>query len=296
VRHWIDESRKMGLEIEAQDLVVRCYALWSRRTFELHGKPYEAKSPLSADATLEKPELPDQTEWVLALGKASQCLGITFAARFLSPENLGRFRGLVTDKIEKSAGSCADAPVLLTRRNAGLGLGAETDRLTTARSADQLCVALRGKAGVEQVRALAGYEPKTGGTAVGQHVARASVLGDLLRDDILFGVFDQLRARSNEVAGAAELVEQACAALRQDEVNVALGDRLRDLARQAQRLLHPETKPPAQQVLMQARAQARGAAAIRGKMTEIMAEVERTLSEADGDVELVANVQLTKRP
>lgn len=296
VRHWIDESRKMGLEIEAQDLVVRCYALWSRRTFELHGKPYDAKSPLSADATLEKPELPDQTDWVLALGKASQCLGITFAARFLSPENLGRFRALVSDKIEKSAGACTDAPVLLTRRNVGLGLGAETDRLTTARSTDQLCVALRGKSGVEQVRALAAYEPKTGGTAVGQHVARASVLGELLRDDILFGVFDQLRARSNEVTGAAELVEQACAALRQDEVNVALGDRLRDLARQAQRLLHPETKDPQQQVLMQARAQARGPAAIRGKMTEIMAEVERTLSEADGDVELVANVQLTKRP
>lgn len=295
VRHWIDEGQKMGLQIEAQDLVVRCYALWSRRTFELHGKPYEPKSPLPADATLEKPELPEQAEWAKALSRANQCLTVTFASRFLSPENLSRFRALVSDRVEKVAPGCADLPALLSARNHALGLGTDTERLSTARSADQLCVALRGKSGVEQVRALAAYEPKTGGTAVGQQVGQAEPLAKVLRDDILFGVFAQLRARSAEVAGAAEVVEQVCSALRQDEVNVALGERLRDLARQAQRLLHPEAPPTPAPKVFEKQARAQGKAAIVATMAELMHELEQALKDAEDDVELTAHVRLTKR-
>ncbi|HWA24379.1 MAG TPA: hypothetical protein VG734_01800 [Lacunisphaera sp.] len=296
VRHWIDEGHKMGLQVEAQDLVVRCYALWSRRTFELHGKPYEAKSPLHGDATLEKPELPELTEWAQALGKASQALGVTFANRFLSPENLSRFRALLNQSVEKAAAHCAELPGLLSARNAGLGVGPETERLKTARSADEVCVAVRGKSGVEQVRALAEYEPQTGGAAVGQHVGHAKELAELLRDDILFGVFAQLRAQSGALPGAAELVELAASALRQDEVNVALGERLRDLARQAQRLLHPETRAPEQRVLLRKQSSARGKQAIQRELAELVSEVERALEEADDAVEFSASVQLTKRP
>jgi hypothetical protein len=293
VRHWLDEGRKMGLEIEAQDLVVRCYALWSRRTFELHGKPYEAKSPLHADATLEKPELPEQAEWVQALAKASQCLGITFAGRFLSPENLGKLRALLLERVEKKAAACAEAPGLLLRRNAELGLGNETDRLMTARSADQLCLALRGKSGIEQVRALAGYEPKTGGTAVGQHLARAEALSELLGDDILFGVFSQLRGRTHELPGAAELMEQACSVMRQDEVIVALAERLRDLAKQAQGLLRPPER--SEHVVLQQRLHAQGAADIRAKLNALLADVEKTLDRDGPELGLVASVTVTKR-
>ena len=296
VRHWIDEGRKMGLEVEAQDLVVRCYALWARRTLELHGKPYEGKSPLHADAALEKPELPDQAEWTLALAKASQCLGITFAGRFLSPENVSRFRALLAEKVEKVAGWCSALPAVLARRNGGMTLGADTDRAITARSADQLCVALRGKSGIEQVRALAAYDPKTGAVAVGRHVAESERLSELLRDDILFGVFDQLIARSVDLAGAEEVVEQARAALRQDEVNVALAERLRDLARQAQRLLQPEPKIIDHKVLLQQRLQVRGTAEIRSKLTELVSQVESVLEGSDGSLEMVASVVLTKRP
>lgn len=295
VRHWLDEGRKMGLEIEAQDLVVRCYALWSRRTFELHGKPYEPKSPLHPEATLEKPELPEQSEWTQALAKASQCLGVTFAGRFLSPDNLGRFRALVSDKVDKAAGGCAELPPLLVRRNARLKLDADTDRLQTARSADQLCVSLRGRSGVEQVRALAHYEPKSGGAAVGQQVGRVDGLVDLLRDDILFGVFDQLTARRGEAPGAEELLEQVVAALRQDEVIVGLGERLRDLARQAQRLLHVEEKGPRHEIVLQQRLQALGSAAIRSKLHQLVADVEKALGSGDQELELTVNVVVTKR-
>ncbi len=296
VRHWIDESGKMGLQVEAQDLVVRCYALWARRTLELHGKPWEGKPPLPADAVLEKPELPDQTEWTLALGKASQCLGITFAGRFLSPENVSRFRALLAAKVEKNAEWCAGLPPLLLQRSVRLGLGEDTERIMTARSADQLCALLRGKSGIDQVQALAAYEPKTGPVAVGRHVNEAERLSPLLRDDIVFGVFDQLMARSTELVGAEELVEQARAALRQDEVNVALGERLRDLARQAQKLLQPQTKPGSYEVVLQKRVHAAGAAEIRRKLGELLNEVEKAAAGGDDSLDLVATVVLTKRP
>jgi len=296
VRHWLDEGHKMGLQIDAQDLVVRCYALWARRTFELHGKLYEPKSPLHADAVLEKPDLPDQAEWTQALGKAGQCFGVTFSNRFLSPDNLGRFRNQLIEKVEGVAAACADLPALLARRSADLGLPGETDRLGTARSADQLCVALRGKSGIEQVRVLAAYEPKTSGAAVGRHVGEVRKLGDLLRDDVLFGVFGQLRARRSELPGAEELLEQAHAALRQDEINVALAERIRDLAVQAQRLLHPEAGRPERPVVLERRVQAKGATDIRQKLGALVQEVEAELEKSGGDLELVASALLTKRP
>ena len=62
----------MGLELEAQDLVVRCYALWSRRTLELHGKPYEGKSPLHALARyLLRPKNPTK-RYPIAAGCVTQ--------------------------------------------------------------------------------------------------------------------------------------------------------------------------------------------------------------------------------
>jgi hypothetical protein len=264
----------MGLQIEAQDLVVRCYALWSRRTLELHGKPYDAKSPLHADALLEKPELPDQAEWTQALGKAGLCLGVTFANRFLSPENLGRFRAQVSEKVEDRAAACADLPQLLSRRSADVGLAAETDRLSTARQADQLCEGLRGTSGVEQVKLLPAIEPNSR-AANGRHVADARKLVELLRDVVLFGVFDQLRSRRSELAGAEELLEHVPSALRQDEINVSLAERVRDLARQAQRLLHPDGR--GKEVVFQRRVQAQGSAKGRAPLNELTALIDTEL-------------------
>jgi hypothetical protein len=295
VRHWIDEGHKMGLQIEAQDLVVRCYALWARRTLELHGKPYEAKSPLHADAILEKPELPDQAEWAMALAKASQCVGVTFAGRFLSPDNLGRFRAELSKRVESVAPACADLPGLLQRRSAEVGLGGDTPRIGTARSADQLCVALRGKSGVEQVRALVAYEPQTNGPSVGVHVGQAAALVTLLRDEFLFGVFEQLAARKDELAGAAELLEHVQAALRQDESHVALGERIKDLGRQAQRLLHPETRAPNQHVVFQKRVEAHGPEAARGRLRQLVDEIETELERGGEAVDLVVTATVTKR-
>jgi hypothetical protein len=60
VRRWHDENDKMGLEDEAEDLVVRCYARHAARTFMYFGKPYQpvAGTAMPEDVVLEKPELP----------------------------------------------------------------------------------------------------------------------------------------------------------------------------------------------------------------------------------------------
>ena len=90
-------------------------------------------------------------------------------------------------------------PTLLTARNRELGLADATERLTTARSADALCVALRGKSGVEQVKALAAFEPKSSGHAVMPHVGAAKAVASLLENDIVFGVFAMLQGRAADL-------------------------------------------------------------------------------------------------
>jgi hypothetical protein len=77
---------------------------------------------------------------------------------------------------------------------------------------------------------------------------------------------------------------------------VALGERLRDLARQAQKLLQPQTKPTADQVVLQKRVHAAGAAEIRSKLGELLNEVEKAAAGSDDALELVATAVLTKRP
>jgi hypothetical protein len=231
----------------------------------------------------------------MALAKASQCVGVTFAGRFLSPDNLGRFRAELSKRVESVAPACADLPGLLQRRSAEVGLGGDTPRIGTARSADQLCVALRGKSGVEQVRALVAYEPQTNGPSVGVHVGQAAALVTLLRDEFLFGVFEQLAARKDELAGAAELLEHVQAALRQDESHVALGERIKDLGRQAQRLLHPETRAPNQHVVFQKRVEAHGPEAARGRLRQLVDEIETELERGGEAVDLVVTATVTKR-
>ncbi|HEX9619109.1 MAG TPA: hypothetical protein VF989_03175, partial [Polyangiaceae bacterium] len=299
LRGFIDEGRKMGLQTNALDLVVRCYAVWARRTLELDGKPLEPaklKGDLPDRAVLEKPELPTQQEWNDAFAKAGQCFGLTFAGKHLSPDNLGRFRASLEEKLQGVAGSCAEATGLLERRAAELHLEADSDRVTTSQSAEQAVMAVRGKSGVEQVRALAGFEPKTSGTAVGRHVGRAAELVAVLKDDLVFGSFLQLARRMDEVPGAHEVLDEVGAAFRQDELHVQLAPRLRELARRAQTLLTgPAPEPSTGRVLASVRAQAAGKDEVRRRLAGMVSELEAALDRAEGDVELSGTLTLKER-
>jgi hypothetical protein len=240
VRHWIDPNQLMGLQEPTQDLVVWCYAQWAKRTFDQNGKPFEpvAGRPLPAHATLEKPDLPEPIEWAQAVDKARTCLRITFAGRFLSPQNLMRLHAVLSERLAHFRGPAAALPAQLERRGALFGLGPGTDRARTARSADALCTLLSGKSPVDQVRALAAFEPETSASALGRHLDTAASVKALLDDGLVFGTFEQLHAAAT-TSEAAELTEAARSVLEQDEIHVSLEGRLRSLALRGQEVLRP---------------------------------------------------------
>jgi hypothetical protein len=239
VRRWIDEHDKLGLEDEALDLVVRCYARHEARTFTYFGKPYqpEAGRTIPDEVILEKPDLPTQVAWAGALDAAGHTLGITLAGKALHADNLKRFEAEVRGRLDKLARPAAELPGRLLAWAELLGVDEQADRLVTARSGDELVAALVGQGAVAQVDALAGFAPKTSARAVGKNLAAAPEVVRLLGDALIKGVFEQLTARTAELSGAAELLENAAQALRQDELNVVLVERLRSLAEAGQRLL-----------------------------------------------------------
>src|SRR5690606_19524264 len=98
--------------------------------------------------------------------------GITFAGKHLSPDNLGRFRSALDEKINALGSACTEVDGLLQRRASALGVAADADRLRTSKSAEAAVLAVRGQTGVGRVRGLAGFSPQTSGSAVGRHTLR----------------------------------------------------------------------------------------------------------------------------
>jgi hypothetical protein len=205
------------------------------------GKPYQpiAGTELPDEVVLEKPDLPDAVAWSKALDTAGHTLGVTMAGKALHADNLKRFEALLRTALEASARPAAELPGRLTAWAALVGVDPTADRLVTARSTDELIAELVGQNAVAQVNTLAGFVARTSPRAVGKSRHGAPGVVSLLGDAIVKGVFEQLAARKHELVGAEELLENAAQAVRQDELHVALAERLRGLAEAGQRLLAP---------------------------------------------------------
>jgi hypothetical protein len=300
LRAWMDENRKMGLKLEAEDLVVRCYARSAARTLVRLGKPFGLTpgQPLPDDVELEKPELPSHADWAAALNMAGHTFGITLAGKALHADNLKRFEALLQKALEPAVGPCTALPPLLHKRGVELGVPDQADRSVTARSADALCAGLADKAVVQQVTLLAHFEPHTSSKAVGESIVHAPAVARVLGEELVFGVFGLLRAKHETLAGAAELLEQAAQALRQDELNLALAPRLRALAEEGQRLLQPKdvavVAATGKALLVHTTLTGKGGEAVRERLKKALAEVESALAEAD-ELELSGELVLRGR-
>lgn len=303
IRSWIDTGGMMGLQWQAEDLVVRCYAAWAKRSLEQNGKPFEgpANRQLPGYVMLEKPDMPEQTEWSTALNVAGPCFGLALPGRYLSPDNLMRFHALLNKELSDKAASCTATPLLLKQRAGTFKLEGDFDRLVTAQSADALCTALSGQAPATQVRVLAGFKPQTSAAALGRYVGAASKLQALLSEPLVFGVFDQLKTRESELAGAAELLEDAAKAYRQDEVHISLVERLKALAVTGQALLNPSAEAPRKstpgaKLLKQGSTTARGAAEIEQALARLDSEIRAELETAPAGLELNLKWSLLRKP
>ncbi|MCA9537158.1 MAG: hypothetical protein KC593_25930 [Myxococcales bacterium] len=292
VRHFIDEGGQMGLPLEVQDLVVRCYARWSARTLVMGGRAFEpGKGPLPGDVELEKPELPSQTAWNQALGLAGAVFGITFAGKGLHGDNLKRLQTQLDARVSSLSGACEQVPELLGQRLAALGVSGEVPRMETAESARALLRLLSSKNAVLQVESLSGFTPKTSSKALAAHLVSAADVCALLQNQLVFGVFEQLREREGELRGAAELVEDVRKCLRQDELNERAAAKIRALAEQGQRLLNPPVLGT--HVAHREPVQAKGKAAALRALREAVARLEAQMADLDDDgLELRGTLEL----
>ncbi|MCC7380504.1 MAG: hypothetical protein IT384_01640 [Deltaproteobacteria bacterium] len=297
LRRWIDEPGKMGLQPEALDLIVRCYARWAARTLVSGDRPYEAKAGkvIPDQIVLEKPDLPSAADWAKALVVADQVFGVQLPGmRALHGDNLKQFETKLLERVKEKASWLAKIPALLPIRLAELGAGAEADRLTTAVSVDGLVAAVEGKKGKALVEVLAAAVLKTSAKAAGSSVLDAKEVAEVLEAGLIFGVFAQLRARAADLAGAAELLENAASALRQDELNVRLAPRLKSLAEAGQALFQPPPPPPGkkERVVFEKTIDAHGAAELQavasafGEAVAKLSEGQKKKARALGRIEI----------
>jgi hypothetical protein len=300
VRRWLDENHKMGLEAEAEDLVVRCYARHAARTFMYFGKPYQpaAGTPMPEDVVLEKPELPGVAAWGAALDLAGHTLGISLPGKALHADNLKRFEADLRGKLDRVTRAAAELPGRLTEWAELIGVAGDADRITSARSADALIAELVGKGAVAQVETLASFQARTSPRAVGKSLASAPDLVKLLGDNLVAGVYRQLVSRKAELSGATELLEQAALAMRQDEIHVALAERLRSLAEAGQKLLSsgpPQpSQPPGKGTVVEINASGRAESLAR--LDAAVEEMRRAIAKLGDDVVLTGRIVASEKP
>ncbi|MEP7124754.1 MAG: hypothetical protein ABJE95_27750 [Byssovorax sp.] len=310
LRSWIDETKKMGLQPDALDLVVRCYGRWAARTLVREGKPYEPKAgqEMPDYVVLEKPPLPGHADWARALVVVGDTFGVALPGKALHADNLKRFEALLADKLAAAVGPAAKLPVALRGRLVALGEPETSPRLLTAITADRLCASLSRKGGLEQVNLLAVATFDTSARAVGKSLASVVEAVRVLDDPLVFGVFGQLQARGLDLVGASAVSASVALALRQDEVNEALAPRLRALAEEGQRLLTPpvvigfhkssgvgggSAGGEVPQPLLQRPLHAHGRAEILASLRALLSEVEAALDTAGDDPTLSGVVTLT---
>jgi len=300
VRRWIDETGTRGLQPDALDLVVRCFARWSARTLVSGDLPYEVKPghDIPDYVVLEKPDLPSQTVWTAALRTASD-LGETLAGRSLHGDNVKLLEARVLAYFKPRHQAATRLPAALESRLQQCGVTEVTDRLVTARSAAALCLDVEGMRGRALIEALAAFDPKTSGRAVAASLAGVNETVGVLDDALVWGPLDQLRPRA-DLVGGAEVLERLLQALRQDELHVKLSEQLRSLAKEALTLLQPRVvvEPKAGTETRSVTASGRGGTEAKAALARLVRDAEAALAAAGDEVEVSGSVRISwrKRP
>lgn len=297
LRTWIDETGKKGLQVEAEDLIIRCYARFDARTFVAWGKPYlpEAGKDIPDEVMLEKPRLPTATAWAKAFDVAGRVFGLTLSGRALHADNLKRFEAAVAAKLAEVGKSADQLPDELIRWAGLLGVPESADRIKTAESARSLIARLHARPDAV-VEVFESYAPETSAPAVARSIATARATLAVLTQQLVYGQLETAASRK-EVEGATELIEDAAKVFRQDETIESLGDRIQKLAERAQRLFvgTKAPPPPAGAVVVRKAAAAKGTTAVRAELKRLAKEIEAALDAAGEGVELSGELVLTSR-
>ncbi|MCR9166538.1 MAG: hypothetical protein ACE37F_37120 [Nannocystaceae bacterium] len=298
---WFDEDGKVGLKPEAMAMVIRAYARAKSRTLLSGGAPYtfEPGKPIPDHVVLERPELPTHSEWKDGLELAGY-LGIALRSKALHGDNLKRLERDLGKQLTDLGKPVDKLPAELRTWTQALGLPEDTPRLQTAHSAQDLFAGLQGKPAVDQVRFLAAFTAKTSPGALGRSVGSAKDTAAVLGNTLTLGVFQQLLPKRDGNPEAAEILDEVAKTLRQDELNIGLATRIRQLAERGQQLLVEKTSPPppaepGAKTLWSQSISAKGSAEIIAALEDALAQV-RSAAEGNVDVALRGNLSLTGKP
>ena len=135
---------------------------------------------------------------------------------------------------------------------------------------------------------------ETSAKAVGQSITSAHELAKVLRDKLIKGTFEPLLRKQNTIPGAAELIDELAQAFRQDEINMELSSRIKDLAVAAQALQsEPPTPKAADNILVEERIEVK-TDTLEKSLDELASTLRKKIADVD-DPKIEVHITVTGR-
>jgi len=243
VRAYIDPADTWGLMPEASAAVAVIYSLWSGRTLERGGRPYQVDrlDKLPDDVELVKPDLPTEPEWHKALDSAAALFGIAIPGKALTARNLTAFAAKLTEAVGKYQAAEKVPSALEQRLSRWVQDHPDSARLITAHATAELIAGLRAGRAVDQVRFLAGFVPRTSGAAMAKSLNTSQAVLDRLSSHADWIVLESVgRLLDDPTRGnrAGAIMEELRSALVADELNQPFPAKVVDLVRRAGELIN----------------------------------------------------------
>jgi hypothetical protein len=257
LRRWMDEPRRMGLDQDTQNLVIRLFAEQTNRVLMRHGSPMEVEGlrNLPDDCVLQSFPLPTDELWAEAQRRAGAIFGLNPDRQVaaLTSRAVANLRSVLKNRAPGKLEACRKYLADLRMRLAtltGEQLPADIKqwpaRLQTAHASTLLCQELGSSPEEEALEVLCRATIATSATEMGTCINKAGEWATLLGAlswELIEGVG---RLQDHRQADGQRIFQQVCEALKNDNLSSDKGlpDQLLAAQRSATLLLTVATPKP----------------------------------------------------
>jgi hypothetical protein len=238
LRDWIDEPRRMGLPVEAQNLVILTFADQTNRTFLRHNLPVDGSlTSLSDDWVVAEQRLPAESDWQTAVALAGSIFGEA-TSPLLKAGNVAALSSAVKKRAADALGDCREYCQQLRKRLVDSGQDpADADRMKTATSTLALVDRLQQTEAEQIIPTLAHAQIATTAAAMGECVKKSGQLLGALKSTN-WEIFEAIGKLADERRLVAqEIRESVQRVLKCDEHVISLAAALQAAQSKAVRLL-----------------------------------------------------------
>lgn len=241
LRKWIDDPRPLGLPKDCANLIILVFAAQTNRSFFLYGAPFEPTiTNLPDSLELREQQLPHETAWVKAIGRASSIFGFV-SSPLLNAANLARLANEIQTRAKEKRDACRQLVKELSRQLADFGeTPGNAARYQSAEDVHELLEAVSDVKPAAVVDALANLAPRTTEAAMGSSLTSASIaVADLTTTQ--WKLFESMRSIQDDRTTAAKgILGRVTDALSRDQHAIDLGPVLRLEQSKAIDLLTPQ--------------------------------------------------------